>query len=101
MKAVRWRWRFQARPKTFAGAVGMRLSIFRSIVEAHGGRVWASRAAGPGVTVQFTLPVGESAQRLSCDVKVSNFGQTQARGQFKLSRPEADFEQQERAWIRR
>jgi C4-dicarboxylate-specific signal transduction histidine kinase len=47
---------------TKPGGMGMGLSICRSIVEAHGGRVWASRTASPGVTVQFTLPVGESAQ---------------------------------------
>jgi PAS domain S-box-containing protein len=47
---------------TKPGGMGMGLSICRSIVEAHGGRVWASRTSGPGVTVQFTLPVGESAQ---------------------------------------
>jgi NO-binding membrane sensor protein with MHYT domain len=48
---------------TKAGGMGMGLSICRSIVEAHGGRVWASRTAGSGVTVQFTLPVAASAQR--------------------------------------
>jgi PAS domain S-box-containing protein len=47
---------------TKPGGMGMGLSICRSIVEAHGGRVWASRTSGPGVTVQFSLPVGESAQ---------------------------------------
>jgi signal transduction histidine kinase len=41
--------------------MGMGLSICRSIVEAHGGRVWASRPGGPGVTIQFTLPVGRGA----------------------------------------
>jgi C4-dicarboxylate-specific signal transduction histidine kinase len=46
---------------TKPGGMGMGLSICRSIVEAHGGRVWASGTSGPGVTVQFTLPVGESA----------------------------------------
>jgi PAS domain S-box-containing protein len=37
--------------------MGMGLSICRSIVEAHGGRVWASHTGDRGVTVQFTLPV--------------------------------------------
>jgi signal transduction histidine kinase len=42
--------------------MGMGLSICRSIVEGHGGRIWASRKAGPGVTVQFGLPIGENVQ---------------------------------------
>lgn len=36
--------------------VGMGLSICLSIVLAHGGRIWATRNEGPGLTVQFTLP---------------------------------------------
>ena len=34
----------------------MGLAISRSIIEAHGGRLWATPNVGPGVTVQFTLP---------------------------------------------
>jgi PAS domain S-box-containing protein len=37
--------------------LGMGLAISRSIVEAHGGRLWATQHDGPGVTFQFTLPI--------------------------------------------
>ena len=41
---------------TKAHGLGMGLAISRSIVEAHGGRIWATSHAEGGTTVGFTLP---------------------------------------------
>jgi C4-dicarboxylate-specific signal transduction histidine kinase len=42
--------------------IGMGLAISRSIIEAHGGRLWAVANDGPGSSFYFTLPIGEGAK---------------------------------------
>ena len=41
--------------------LGLGLSICRSIIEAHGGRLWASTNQRRGVTFQFMLRADENA----------------------------------------
>jgi C4-dicarboxylate-specific signal transduction histidine kinase len=47
---------FEAFYTTKSSGVGMGLSICRSIIDAHGGRLWASANEPRGAIFQFTLP---------------------------------------------
>jgi C4-dicarboxylate-specific signal transduction histidine kinase len=49
---------FEAFYTTKSSGVGMGLSICRSIIDAHGGRMWADLNAARGAVFQFTLPCG-------------------------------------------
>jgi signal transduction histidine kinase len=51
---------FDAFYTTKPQGMGMGLAISRSIIEAHGGRLWATPNEGDGAAIQFTLPPSQS-----------------------------------------
>ena len=55
--AQTWDRIFDAFFTTKPEGMGMGLSISRTIIEAHGGRLWATTHDGPGATFQLTLPM--------------------------------------------
>jgi signal transduction histidine kinase len=54
---------FEAFYTTKSGGVGMGLSICRSIIDAHGGHLWAGANEPRGAVFQFTLPSVEKELR--------------------------------------
>src|SRR6201998_1038693 len=48
---------FNAFFTTKSQGTGLGLAIARSILESHGGRVWATANPGQGTTFHFTLPI--------------------------------------------
>ena len=52
---------FNAFFSTKSTGLGMGLSICRSIMEAHGGRLWATANNPHGTTFHFTIPVNAGA----------------------------------------
>jgi C4-dicarboxylate-specific signal transduction histidine kinase len=53
---------FEAFYTTKAEGIGMGLTISRSIIEAHDGRLWAVANDGPGSTFCFTLPIEKEGE---------------------------------------
>jgi len=53
---------FNAFFSTKSSGMGMGLFICRSIVEAHGGRLWATPAQPRGTIFHLVLPIGETAE---------------------------------------
>jgi len=47
---------------TKAEGMGVGLSVSRSIIQAHGGRIWAEHGSKAGAVFQFTLPAAEGAE---------------------------------------
>ena len=54
---------FDAFYTTKSDGMGIGLSVSRSIIERHHGRLWAEPNDGPGATFSFSIPRGPRASR--------------------------------------
>ncbi len=57
---------YRGRP-TITSGVGLGLAICQAIVEAHGGRIWASNRSGGGAAFRFTLPLDGEPPQVTLD----------------------------------
>jgi C4-dicarboxylate-specific signal transduction histidine kinase len=55
---------FEAFYTTKSGGMGIGLSVSRSIIESHQGRLWAAPNDGPGATFSFSIP--RRPERVTC-----------------------------------
>jgi signal transduction histidine kinase len=56
---------FEAFYTTKSGGMGIGLSVSRSIIESHHGRLWAAPNNGPGATFSFSIPCGRDGIKYS------------------------------------
>lgn len=61
---------YQVSPGSARGA-GLGLTICRSIIEAHGGRIWAANRPEGGAVFSFTIPLAEGAPLLDKNLPVN------------------------------
>jgi PAS domain S-box-containing protein len=59
---------FDAFYTTKSGGMGIGLSVSRSIIESHKGRLWATPNDGPGATFSFSIPCGPQDGSLGVSV---------------------------------
>lgn len=65
---------FDAFYTTKPEGMGVGLSISRSIIEAHGGRIWASPNEGPGLSFSFSLPPATTSDRHGSELAAPPLG---------------------------
>jgi signal transduction histidine kinase len=53
---------FDAFFTTKTEGMGIGLSVSRSIIERHGGRMWAETNRGPGASFSFSIPLAQPAR---------------------------------------